>query len=164
METEADLSGIEIDATVVLEYTDGDDEGGNSSLQVEPKQQDVESEVLETEIVVEHTINAPLDVSSGDSEDSLDFGSDSKDDGIGMAAQNRREPVPPKAIFKSIGFYNTLGEAEGALHGFNRFVYTYRTSYQPIESTKHLFGISFFNVAITLAQLFNFQHEEFLPF
>ncbi|ETM38248.1 hypothetical protein L914_15390 [Phytophthora nicotianae] len=125
METKADLSGNESDATVVLEYTDGDDEGGSSSLQVEPTQQD---------------------------------------DGIGMVAQNRREPAPPKATFKSVGFYNTLGEAEGALHGFNRFVYTYRTSYQPIEPMKHLFSISFCNVAITLAQLFNFQFEEFLPF
>ncbi|ETO59466.1 hypothetical protein F444_22186 [Phytophthora nicotianae P1976] len=91
METKADLSGNESDATVVLEYTDGDDEGGSSSLQVEPTQQD---------------------------------------DGIGMVAQNRREPAPPKATFKSVGFYNTLGEAEGALHGFNRFVYTYRTRFQ----------------------------------
>ncbi|ETP10457.1 hypothetical protein F441_13916 [Phytophthora nicotianae CJ01A1] len=104
METEADLSGNESDATVVLEYTDGDDEANNSSLQVEPTQLDVESEVLETKIVVEHAIVAPLDVSSGDSEDLLDFGSDSEDYGIEMAAQNRREPVPPKEIFKSMGF------------------------------------------------------------
>ncbi|ETI30711.1 hypothetical protein F443_22193 [Phytophthora nicotianae P1569] len=148
METKADLSGNESDATVVLEYTDGDDEGGSSSLQVEPTQQD---------------------------------------DGIGMVAQNRMEPAPPKATFKSVGFYNTLGEAEGALHGFNRFVYTYRTRYSsPFvfgkvyqcqshigcghrlklsthRANKRLFSISFCNVAITLAQLFNFQHEEFLP-
>ncbi|KAF1789587.1 hypothetical protein GQ600_472 [Phytophthora cactorum] len=113
-------SKLSSDTTVVLDYAAGDGETEGSSEVVEPTQQEL---VVDDESLTEVSTIEVVPSDDSDSEDSLDFGSDTEGtvDGWFSAA--------PKATYRSISFYNTLSEAEQALHGFNRFVYTYRTRY-----------------------------------
>ncbi|KAG1690606.1 hypothetical protein DVH05_027957 [Phytophthora capsici] len=129
MEDGADLSGTESDVTVVLEYSDVVGEVDTVGLQAEHTQPDSECPIIEAGTGEGDTIDTLLDVYSNNSDISLDFGSDSEDVGVGTGVQIQTEAAPPKEIYKSIGFYNSMDEADQALHCFNRFVYTYRTRY-----------------------------------
>ncbi|GMG17918.1 unnamed protein product [Phytophthora fragariaefolia] len=110
MEAEADISGNDSDATVVLEYVEGGDVEANAAISNEPSCSD-------------ENVTSIVEAGSGHgSEGSLDFGSDSEE------VSRPSDFVPTsKPTYTSIGFYDSLGQADQALRGFNSFVYTYQT-------------------------------------
>ncbi|KAE8966064.1 hypothetical protein PR002_g28483 [Phytophthora rubi] len=113
MEADADVSGNDSDATVVLEYVEDSNVETNATISNEPSSSD------------ENVTSTAVEAGSGrDSESSLDFGSDS-----GEVSQPSDFVPTSKPTYTSIGFFDSLSQAEQALRGFNSFVYTYQTRY-----------------------------------
>ncbi|GMF30530.1 unnamed protein product [Phytophthora fragariaefolia] len=104
--------GNDSDATVVLEYVEGSDIEANTAISNKPSCSD-------------ENVTSIVEAGCGHgSESSLGFGSDSEE------VSRPRDFVPTsKPTYTSIGFYDSLRQAEQALRGFNSFVYTYQTRY-----------------------------------
>ncbi|KAE9040782.1 hypothetical protein PR003_g8595 [Phytophthora rubi] len=145
METNPESSGDESDATVVLEFAGADDSGegpigsAEDTPNIPASMEAVEiAAVTPSEMMsssAQHLLPstdsdipppASLTPTGNDRESdvSLDIGSDAGDAVIPVL-------LPPvnKLANSSIAYYDTLREAEQALHGYNSVTYTYDTGY-----------------------------------